>query len=70
VNVGIGPLRTGIFNVADIAVMLGAFFVLWASYRFDSTRELSRFQSTLIRVSSGSEVPCMRCRIDGESDDE
>lgn len=23
-NVGIGPLRTGIFNVADVAIMLGA----------------------------------------------
>ena len=34
-NVGIGPLRTGIFNVADMAVMLGATIVLWASYRFD-----------------------------------
>jgi signal peptidase II len=27
-NVGIGPLRTGIFNVADMAIMLGV--VLWA----------------------------------------
>jgi signal peptidase II len=28
-NVGIGPLRTGIFNVADMAIMLGAgIFVL------------------------------------------
>jgi signal peptidase II len=34
-NVGVGPLRTGIFNVADMAVMLGATIVLWASYRFD-----------------------------------
>jgi signal peptidase II len=34
-NVGIGPLRTGIFNVADMAVMLGALIVLWAGYRFD-----------------------------------
>lgn len=24
INVGLGPLRTGIFNVADVAVMLGA----------------------------------------------
>jgi len=24
INVGIGPLRTGIFNVADVAIMLGA----------------------------------------------
>ena len=27
-NVGIGPLRTGIFNIADMAIMLGV--VLWA----------------------------------------
>jgi len=27
-NVGIGPLRTGIFNVADMAIMAGV--VLWA----------------------------------------
>jgi signal peptidase II len=23
-NVGIGPVRTGVFNVADMAIMLGA----------------------------------------------
>ena len=23
-NVGVGPVRTGIFNVADVAIMLGA----------------------------------------------
>jgi lipoprotein signal peptidase len=28
-------VRTGIFNVADMAVMLGALIVLWAGYRFD-----------------------------------
>jgi signal peptidase II len=27
-NVGIGPLRTGIFNVADFAITLGAFLVI------------------------------------------
>jgi signal peptidase II len=27
-NVGVGPLRTGIFNVADMAIMVGVF--LWA----------------------------------------
>jgi signal peptidase II len=35
-NVGVGPLRTGIFNVADMAVMLGAAIVLWAGYRSDA----------------------------------
>jgi signal peptidase II len=34
-NVGVGSLRTGIFNVADMAIMLGAVIVLWASYRAD-----------------------------------
>jgi len=35
VNVGVGPLRTGIFNVADMAIMLGAAIVLWVGYRDD-----------------------------------
>lgn len=32
-NVGIGPLRTGIFNVADMAIMLGAALLLLAELR-------------------------------------
>ncbi len=28
INVGIGPLRTGIFNVADVGIMLGIAIVL------------------------------------------
>jgi signal peptidase II len=35
-NVGVGPLRTGIFNVADMAVMLGAAIVLWAGYHSET----------------------------------
>ena len=31
-NVGIGPLRTGIFNVADMAIMLGMAVVVCAGY--------------------------------------
>jgi signal peptidase II len=30
-NVGIGPLRTGIFNVADVAIMLGVVMVAWTA---------------------------------------
>jgi signal peptidase II len=33
-NVGIGPLRTGIFNVADVAIMLGAGILMFEGYRF------------------------------------
>jgi signal peptidase II len=36
-NVGIGPLRTGIFNVADMAVLLGAIIVAFTTWR--STRK-------------------------------
>jgi len=36
-NVGIGPLRTGIFNVADMAIMLGALLFLLAELRKRST---------------------------------
>ena len=34
-NVGIGPLRTGIFNVADVAIMLGAGILVLEGYRSD-----------------------------------
>lgn len=32
-NVGIGPVRTGIFNVADMAIMLGAAVILFEACR-------------------------------------
>jgi signal peptidase II len=34
-NVGLGPLRTDIFNVADMAILLGAGLVGLAAYRSD-----------------------------------
>jgi len=30
-NVGIGPVRTGIFNVADVAITIGAVLVVWST---------------------------------------
>lgn len=32
-NVGLGPLRTGIFNVADMAILLGVGIVVFLNYR-------------------------------------
>jgi len=32
-NMGIGSLRTGIFNVADMAIMAGVFLLLFYSYK-------------------------------------
>jgi signal peptidase II len=32
-NVGIGPVRTGVFNVADVAIMLGAAIVVLVGFR-------------------------------------
>jgi signal peptidase II len=32
-NVGVGPLRTGIFNAADVAIMLGVAIFLFAEFR-------------------------------------
>jgi len=34
-NVGVGPWRTGIFNFADMAIMMGAAIVLWAASNTD-----------------------------------
>ena len=35
INIGIGPVRTGIFNVADVAIMLGVGVVILAELRRD-----------------------------------
>jgi signal peptidase II len=32
-NVGVGPLRTGVFNVADVAIMIGAAIVLFVGFQ-------------------------------------
>ena len=32
-NIGVGPLRTGIFNAADVAIMLGVALFLFAEFR-------------------------------------
>ncbi len=39
INVGLGPVRTGIFNVADVAIMLGAALVALASLRASAKAE-------------------------------
>ena len=39
-NFGIGNLRTGILNVADIFVTFGALYVIWAAFR-DGAKESS-----------------------------
>jgi signal peptidase II len=36
-NLGVGPVRTGIFNVADVAIMLGAGILVLESYRSGSS---------------------------------
>ena len=33
INVGIGPVRTGIFNVADMALMLGGALIIYSEFR-------------------------------------
>jgi signal peptidase II len=35
VQVGVGPLRTGVFNIADMAIMAGAFLLLIDAFRKD-----------------------------------
>ncbi len=34
-NIGIGPVRTGVFNVADMAIMLGALIVVFVARQKD-----------------------------------
>ncbi|MFO1390437.1 signal peptidase II [Cellvibrio sp.] len=37
-NMGIGSLRTGIFNVADMAIMAGVILLLFYSYKADAKK--------------------------------
>ena len=37
-NMGIGGLRTGIFNVADMAIMAGVFLLVIYSYKTDASK--------------------------------
>jgi signal peptidase II len=38
-NIGIGSIRTGIFNVADMAIMLGVFLLLFAKDKKAASKE-------------------------------
>lgn len=40
INLGIGPLRTGIFNVADVALMLGAAVIAFQAWRHGRLSQL------------------------------
>ena len=37
-NVGLGPLRTGVFNVADVAILAGVALVVLANHRSSEHR--------------------------------
>ena len=36
INLGIGPLRTGVFNVADVAITFGGLAVAWLLFKHDA----------------------------------
>lgn len=51
-NVGIGNFRTGIFNIADMAIMLGVILLAWKSFRSSETDSTSESNSKQ-RVDAG-----------------
>jgi signal peptidase II len=53
-NVGVGLLRTGIFNLADVAIMAGAGCLFWELIR--SFLHLSRVKSTRLSADKASAV--------------
>jgi signal peptidase II len=40
-NIGVGPVRTGVFNIADVAIMLGAAIFVLAEFRSIRTTRLA-----------------------------
>ena len=41
-NLGIGRLRTGIFNVADLAILVGIGFLLYAGWKLERDQKLAK----------------------------
>jgi signal peptidase II len=44
-NIGVGSFRTGIFNVADMAIMLGAAILLFVSFKQQKDKSRTSDQS-------------------------
>lgn len=44
-NMGLGPLRTGIFNVADLAILAGIGVVFWAGMKQDKAAKAAKAAS-------------------------
>jgi signal peptidase II len=44
-NIGIGPVRTGIFNVADVSIMAGMSLVIWEVLRNSYTSTVSTIRN-------------------------
>ncbi|TAK07866.1 MAG: signal peptidase II [Candidatus Manganitrophaceae bacterium] len=40
--IGLGPLRTGVFNMADVAITVGVGLLFWAGIRSPRRRELQK----------------------------
>ncbi len=47
-NIGIGPVRTGIFNVADVAIMVGIALLLADRYRARRAAATARNRVTFL----------------------
>lgn len=44
-NVGVGPVRTGIFNVADVAIVVGIALLIWEARRNSYTPSVATLPS-------------------------
>ena len=46
-NMGIGSLRTGIFNFADLSIMLGIGIFIFANYKKNKSEQLAKEQESV-----------------------
>jgi len=54
-DIGVGDLRWPTFNVADIAVSIGAFLLAWALWGEDATASTSATKGATVRAAKPSE---------------
>jgi signal peptidase II len=53
-SVGVGPLRTGVFNVADVVIMAGAGIFLFTAFREHPDKVASAPDGTISRLAARS----------------
>jgi signal peptidase II len=55
-NIGIGELRSGIFNIADMAIMAGLFLILPMAFKSSAPKEQESISNEIEKADENAEI--------------